>query len=56
MSAAVEEVLVGQAPSDALFATAADTLLREARGYGHNDLKIPLARRVLIATLKELTA
>lgn len=53
---AVEEVLVGQAPSDALFATAADTLLREARGYGHNDLKIPLARRVLIATLKELTA
>lgn len=53
---AVEEVLVGQAPSDALFATAADTLLREARGYGHNDFKIPLARRVLIATLKELTA
>ena len=31
-------------------------LLREARGYGHNDFKIPLARRVLIATLKELTA
>lgn len=53
---AVEEVLVGQAPSDALFASAADTLLREARGYGHNDFKIPLARRVLIATLKELTA
>ncbi|GAA0441456.1 MULTISPECIES: FAD binding domain-containing protein [Sphingomonas] len=53
---AVEEVLVGHAPSDALFATAADTLLREARGYGHNDFKIPLARRVLIATLKELTA
>ena len=53
---AVEELLVGQAPSDALFATAADTLLREARGYGHNDFKIPLARRVLIATLKELTA
>ncbi|MBM7405429.1 MULTISPECIES: FAD binding domain-containing protein [Sphingomonas] len=52
----VEEVLVGQAPSDALFATAADTLLRDARGYGHNDFKIPLARRVLIATLKELTA
>lgn len=53
---AVEEVLVGQAPSDALFAAAADTLLRGARGYGHNDFKIPLARRVLIATLKELTA
>ncbi|MBB3911753.1 FAD binding domain-containing protein [Sphingomonas desiccabilis] len=53
---AIEEALVGQAPSDALFATASDTLLRDARGYGHNDFKIPLARRVLIATLKELTA
>jgi xanthine dehydrogenase YagS FAD-binding subunit len=54
--AAVEAALVGQAPSDALFAEAADTLLRDAQGYGHNDFKIPLARRVLIATLKELTA
>jgi xanthine dehydrogenase YagS FAD-binding subunit len=53
---AVEEALVGQPASDAVFAAAADTLLRDARGYGHNDFKIPLARRVLIATLKELTA
>jgi xanthine dehydrogenase YagS FAD-binding subunit len=53
---AVEEALVGQPPSDALFAAAADTLLRDAKGHGHNDFKIPLARRVLIATLKELTA
>jgi xanthine dehydrogenase YagS FAD-binding subunit len=53
---AVEQLLVGQAPSDALFAQAADALLRGAQGHGHNDFKIPLARRVLIATLKELTA
>ena len=53
---AVEEALVGQPPSDALFAAAAYTLLRDAKGHGHNDFKIPLARRVLIATLKELTA
>ena len=53
---AVEAVLIGEAPSDALFARAADVLLSPARGAGDNDFKIPLARRVLIATLRELTA
>ncbi|WP_308814536.1 xanthine dehydrogenase family protein subunit M [Sphingomonas sp. GV3] len=52
---AVEAALVGQAPSDAAFADAADALLADAKGYGSNDFKIPLARRVLIATLRELT-
>ncbi len=52
----VERVLVGQAPSDALFGEAADMLLREARGFGSNDFKIPLTRRTLVATLRELTA
>lgn len=53
---AVEALLVGNPPSDALFAEAADALLRDARGYGHNDFKMPLMRRVLIAGLRELTA
>lgn len=53
--AAVEAALVGQAPSDAVFAAAADALLADAKGYGSNDFKIPLARRVLIASLRELT-
>ncbi|MDB5694513.1 MAG: xanthine dehydrogenase [Sphingomonas bacterium] len=52
---ALEAVLIGEAPSDALFARAADVLLAEARGAGDNDFKIPLARRVLIATLREVT-
>ena len=52
---AVEAAIVGQAPSDAVFAAAADALLKDARGYGTNDFKIPLARRTLIATLRELT-
>ncbi|MGR6328471.1 FAD binding domain-containing protein [Sphingomonas sp. XXL09] len=52
---AVEAALVGQAPSDTAFAAAADALLADAKGYGSNDFKIPLARRVLIATLRELT-
>ncbi|QNE32644.1 xanthine dehydrogenase family protein subunit M [Sphingomonas sp. NBWT7] len=53
--AAVEAALVGQAPDAATFAAAADALLADARGYGHNDFKIPLVRRVLTATLRELT-
>ena len=53
--AAVEAVLIGEQPSDALFGKAADVLLAAARGRGENDFKIPLARRVLIATLRELT-
>jgi len=51
----VEERLLGQEPSPALFEAAADILLGEAQGYGSNDFKIPLARRVLVAALRELT-
>ena len=53
--AEAEALLVGQAPSGEAFAAAADALLAGARGRGDNDFKIPLARRVLIATLTELT-
>jgi xanthine dehydrogenase YagS FAD-binding subunit len=35
------------------FAAAADPLLQGAQGQGHNDFKIPLARRVLAAVLAE---
>jgi len=52
---AVEAALVGQAPSDEVFGVAADALLADAHGYGSNDFKIPLARRTLIASLRELT-
>ena len=52
---AVEAALVGQEPTDAAFNAAADALLADARGYGSNDFKIPLTRRTLIATLRELT-
>ncbi|MDQ2892733.1 MAG: xanthine dehydrogenase family protein subunit M [Pseudomonadota bacterium] len=53
--AAVEAALVGQVPSDDAFAAAADALLKGAQGFGSNDFKIPLARRTLIACLRELT-
>ncbi len=52
---AVEAALVGQAPGDAAFNAAADALLADAKGFGSNDFKIPLARRTLIASLRELT-
>ncbi|MFW5655354.1 MAG: FAD binding domain-containing protein [Roseicyclus sp.] len=50
-----EEALVGEVPSAALFDRAADVLLRDARGWGDNDFKMPLVRRVLKATLSEAT-
>jgi xanthine dehydrogenase YagS FAD-binding subunit len=53
---AVEAALVGRAPSTEVFEAAADALLADARGYGANDFKIPLTRRVLIACLRDLTA
>jgi xanthine dehydrogenase YagS FAD-binding subunit len=52
---AVEAALIGQPPSMATFEAAADALLADAKGFGSNDFKIPLARRTLIATLRELT-
>jgi len=52
---AVEAALIGQAPTSAVFAAAADALLKDARGFGSNDFKIPLMRRMLIATLRDLT-
>ncbi|MBB3881053.1 FAD binding domain-containing protein [Sphingomonas pseudosanguinis] len=52
---AVEAALVGQEPTDAAFHAAADALLADAKGYGSNDFKIPLTRRTLVATLRELT-
>ncbi len=51
----VEEVLIGEAPSEALFDKAADVLVADAKGHGDNDFKIPLARRTMKAVLSELT-
>ena len=53
--AAVEELLTGEAPSDALFNRAADLLLADAQGFGDNDFKLPLTRRTLVSVLTELT-
>jgi xanthine dehydrogenase YagS FAD-binding subunit len=48
-----EALLNGRAATEANFAKAADMLLRDARGYGHNDFKIPLARRAIVRALTQ---
>ena len=50
-----EEALIGAAPSEAPFAKAGQEALAGARGYGHNDFKIPLAQRTLKAVLAAAT-
>lgn len=50
-----ERALAGGTPSDALFAEAAGILLSDARTEPSNAFKVPLARRALIATLREAT-
>ena len=45
---AAEEVLIGEAPTAEAFGRAADLLLEGARGFGHNDFKIELARRAVV--------
>ena len=48
-----EAVLQGQAATEDNFRRAADAELADARGYGSNDFKVPLARRTLVATLRD---
>jgi xanthine dehydrogenase YagS FAD-binding subunit len=48
-----EALLNGRAATAANFEKAADMLLREAKGYGHNDFKIPLARKAIVRALTQ---
>jgi xanthine dehydrogenase YagS FAD-binding subunit len=50
---AVEQMLVGQKPSEDLFAQASQTLVAHAVGQGGNDFKIPMVQRLLRAVLWE---
>jgi xanthine dehydrogenase YagS FAD-binding subunit len=50
---AAEAVLLGQRADASIFAQAADIMLRGARGYGHNNFKIGLARRAIVRTLSQ---
>ncbi|MFZ0849920.1 MAG: xanthine dehydrogenase family protein subunit M, partial [Hyphomicrobiaceae bacterium] len=52
-NAAAEAALDGQPASAAAFAQAADILLSEAKGFGHNTFKIDLARRAVVRALTQ---
>jgi xanthine dehydrogenase YagS FAD-binding subunit len=46
-----EGTLKGKRPTEANLSRAADALLQGARGFGHNDFKIELARRAILRAL-----
>jgi len=48
-----EALLRGTRASRESFVQAADNMLRDARGFGHNDFKIELARRAIVRTLTQ---
>jgi xanthine dehydrogenase YagS FAD-binding subunit len=52
-SSAAEAALRGQRADATAFAKAADILLNGAKGFGHNDFKIGLARRAIVRTLDQ---
>jgi xanthine dehydrogenase YagS FAD-binding subunit len=54
-SADAEETLSGATLTRASYDAAGVAALKNAHGYGHNDFKIPLARRTLRAALAEAT-
>jgi xanthine dehydrogenase YagS FAD-binding subunit len=52
--AEAEAALRGKAATDeAAFAQAADVVLRDAKGFGHNTFKIDLARRTIVRALSQ---
>jgi xanthine dehydrogenase YagS FAD-binding subunit len=48
-----EAQLRGTSPTQDNFARVAEVVLRDARGYGHNDFKIELARRTIVRALTQ---
>jgi len=48
-----ESLLNGRAATEATFEKAADMLLRDAKGHGRNDFKIPMARRAIVRALTQ---
>jgi xanthine dehydrogenase YagS FAD-binding subunit len=51
--AEAEAALRGKAANETAFAQAADLVLRDAKGFGHNTFKIDLARRAVVRALSQ---
>jgi xanthine dehydrogenase YagS FAD-binding subunit len=50
---AAEDVLRGQTANQEAFMSAADLVLRDAKGFAHNSFKIDLARRAIVRALTQ---
>ncbi len=48
-----EHLLIGQRPQHSQFEVFAEQLLAGAKGYGHNDFKIELARKAIVRALRQ---
>jgi xanthine dehydrogenase YagS FAD-binding subunit len=55
-NAAAEAALSGRPANEASFAQAADLVLSEAKGFGHNSFKIDLAHRAIVRALSQAAA
>jgi xanthine dehydrogenase YagS FAD-binding subunit len=53
---AAEGLIIGHPATTATFSRAADHILARAKGYGHNDFKIPLARKAIVRALEQAAA
>ena len=53
---AAERSLVGKKVGEAAFQEAANLMLQGAKGYGHNDFKVELARRSVVRALSDAAA
>jgi xanthine dehydrogenase YagS FAD-binding subunit len=53
---AAENLLRGQPATAVSYQRAADYLLKDGRGFGHNDFKIDLARRAIVRALEQAAA
>jgi xanthine dehydrogenase YagS FAD-binding subunit len=51
-----EQAMTGAMVGDKTFAAAGDAAVEGAEGHGHNDFKIPLARRTVARAFTDLTA
>jgi xanthine dehydrogenase YagS FAD-binding subunit len=52
-NAQAEAALIGRPAGEATFVQAADLVVREAKGFGHNTFKIDLARRAIVRALSQ---
>jgi xanthine dehydrogenase YagS FAD-binding subunit len=52
-NAEAEAALRGKPATETTFAQAADIVLRDAKGFGHNTFKISLARRAIVRALSQ---